>query len=53
MTMPPGELSAEELYREAKKMRGQLLAAVDGLNELAAAVLAEVNEQQEAGEDPE
>jgi hypothetical protein len=53
MTMPPGELNTEEMYREAKKMRGQLLAAVAELNELAAAVLAEVNEQQAAGEDSE
>jgi hypothetical protein len=52
MTMPPGELNTEELYREAKKMRGELLAAVDELNGFVEA-LAQMNEQQAAGEDPE
>lgn len=39
MTMPPDELSPEELYLEARKMRDDLSAAVDALNELAAAIV--------------
>jgi hypothetical protein len=50
MTMPPDEISSEELYLEAKKMRGQLSAAVDELNELAAAMI-ELSVAR--GEDPE
>lgn len=52
MTLPPDEISSEELYREARKMRAQLLAAVDELNALAAAVLVELKAEQ-PGEDPD
>jgi hypothetical protein len=49
--MPP-ELNSEEIYREAKKMKGQLLEAVDQLNEFAQA-LAKLSVEQEPGEDSE
>ncbi|MCW2767550.1 MAG: hypothetical protein JWO11_3509 [Nocardioides sp.] len=55
MTMPPDELSTEELYKEAKKMRRELLAAVDELNGFAAALaeLAVKQEHEQLGEDSE
>jgi hypothetical protein len=52
MTLPPDEISTEELYREARKMRQQLLAAVDEANEVAAALLAELKAEQ-SGKDSE
>jgi hypothetical protein len=55
MTMPPGDISTEELFKEAKKMRRELLAAVDELNGFAAALaeLAVKQEHEQLGEDSE